>query len=162
MAQIRRLLVIWIMVTAALSSTACGISVPADPDDTLERVRGGTLRVGVSPHPPWTEVGADGRPAGREVELVTAFANQLQAEPEWVIGGEEQLVTRLEHGQLDLVIGGITADTPWSDKVSVTRPYLEATDAAGKPIKLVMAAPMGENAFLRSLEVFLHEQPGFS
>lgn len=136
--------------------TACGNPFPADPDDTLHRVRGATLRVGLSPHPPWTTVDPDGRPSGREVDLVSEFADRLDAEVSFLVGGEEQLVTRLGQGELDLVIGGLTADTPWSDKVAVTRPYVRTVDTVGEPVELVMAAPMGENAFLRSLETFLH------
>lgn len=142
----------------ALVLPGCGISIPADPDGSLQRVSGGTLRVGVSPHPPWTVVDGTGDPTGDEVELVTEFAQRIEAEAVWVVGGEEQLIARLEHEQLDLVIGGLTADTPWSEKVAVTRPYREVTDSVGEPAELVMAAPMGENAFLRALEMFLHEQ----
>ena len=42
---------------AAVLLTGCGVEIPADPEDTLERVRGGTLRVGVSPNPPHTVAG---------------------------------------------------------------------------------------------------------
>lgn len=145
------------MLLLVLVVTSCGRPFPADPDHTLERVQGNTLRVGVSPHPPWTEIGPGGRPTGREVALVRGFADRLGAEPIWVAGGEEQLVTAMEHHELDLFIGGLSADTPWSDKVAVTRPYLRTTDARGDRLELVMAAPLGENAFLRSLETYLHE-----
>jgi polar amino acid transport system substrate-binding protein len=141
-----------------LTLASCGVSIPADPDDTLERVRQGTLRVGVSPQPPWTGVDAAGEPVGRDVDLVADFAAGLGAEVRWVVGGEEQLITALEHGDLDLMVGGLTKDTPWTDKAAVTRPYAHGVDATGEPIELVMATPMGENAFLRSLETFLFEQ----
>ena len=71
------------------------------------------------------------------------------------MGGEEPLIGELEHGRLDLVVGGLTADSPWSDKAAITKPYTEAPDATGKPVGRVMAAPMGENAFLLELEEFL-------
>ena len=51
------------------------------------------------------------------------------------------LIKMLEIGELDLVIGGLTADTPWADHVAVTKPSGEATGPDGKRIKLVMAAP---------------------
>ncbi|HEU5484287.1 MAG TPA: transporter substrate-binding domain-containing protein [Microlunatus sp.] len=145
------------LLLATLALTSCGLSVPADPEDTLERVTQGTLRVGVSPQPPWTGVDADGEPTGPEIDLVTGFAERLDAEVDWVVGGEEQLVTLLEHGDLDLVVGGFTADTPWSEQAAVTRPYHEGVDATGESVELVMLARMGENAFLRDLETFLHE-----
>ena len=134
---------------------SCGVSIPADPNGTLERVTGGTLRVGVSPNPPWTEVTQDGKPTGSEVALVEEFAATLPAEISWTIGGEEPLIKRLELGQLDLVIGGLTADTPWEKHTAITKPYGEATGPDGKRIELVMAAPPGENAYLLRLERFL-------
>jgi polar amino acid transport system substrate-binding protein len=147
-----------VAVAVLVFVTGCGSALPADPDDTLQRIRGGTLRAGASINPPWTELAADGDLSGREVDLVEEFAGHLGAEVTWVVAGEEQLVTRLEHNALDLVVGGLTADTPWADKVAVTRPYVKIVDSAGEPTELVMAAPMGENAYLAALDAFLHEK----
>ena len=36
------------ILAGALALTACGTSFPSDPDGTLDRVSGGTLRVGAS------------------------------------------------------------------------------------------------------------------
>ena len=33
------------------------------------------------------------------------------------------LILALEHGDLDLVIGGLTADTPWTEHAAITKPY---------------------------------------
>jgi hypothetical protein len=140
--------------------TGCGIEIPADPEDTLKRVRGGTLRIGVSPHPPYTVTVADGAPTGSDVELAAGFAASIGAQPVWVIGGEEPLIKALEHGDLELVIGGLTADTPWTEKAAITRPYAKVRDSTGQEVELVMAAPMGENAFLMALDRFLVSQGG--
>jgi polar amino acid transport system substrate-binding protein len=148
-----RVILLVTVVTGLLA--ACGVSIPTDPEGTLERVAGGTLRVGVSPNAPWTEITGDDQPAGDEVGLVEEFAATLPAEISWTIGGEEALIKRLEIGELDLVIGGLTADTPWEEHVAITKPYGEATGPDGKRIKLVMAAPPGENAYLLRLEKFL-------
>jgi polar amino acid transport system substrate-binding protein len=153
---VRRLVLLTILL-AALVTAACG-SIPADPEDTLERVTDGVLRVGVSPNPPHTEVGEAAEPEGSEVVLVRDFAATLPAEIEWTVGGEEMLILALEHGDLDLVIGGLTADTPWMEHAAITKPYAEATDPTGEPVKLVMAARPGENAFLLRLERFLRER----
>ena len=133
----------------------CGVSIPTDPEGTLERVSGGTLRVGVSPNPPWTVTSGNAQPTGSEVDLVTEFAASLPAQVQWTVGGEEPLIKALERGELDLVIGGLTSDTPWTEHAGVTKPYGEATDPAGERVELVMAAPPGENAFLLRLEKFL-------
>lgn len=151
----RRIAVAAMLLILALG--ACSV-VPADPDGTLERVTGGTLLVGVSPNPPWTDLpeGTDGDPAGTEVELVTAFAATLDAEVVWVPGGEEALIGQLERGDLHLVIGGLTAGSPWQEMAGLTRPYTESADD-GAQILHVMAVPAGENAFLVTLERFLLE-----
>jgi polar amino acid transport system substrate-binding protein len=171
----------------------CGLKIPSDPEGTLDRVSGGTLRAGISHNPPWTETGtrtgptstgpepadtgtgqtstgpesADTgttpagtgtAPGGTEAELVRAFAAEHNARIEWVSGGESNLVRQLERGELDLVVGGLTKDSPWSKHAAFTRPYLETRNAQGDKEQHVMAARMGENAFLVELERFLSEE----
>lgn len=131
--------------------------VPADPDGTLDRVEGGTLRVGVSPHDGWAEV-VDGVGVGREAELVEGFATSIDADVAWTEGGEEHLMEDLEAGELDLVIGGLSDTTPWSSHAAITRSYLTTTDASGASTNHVMATPLGENAFLVALETYLTEE----
>lgn len=115
------------------------------------------MRVGVSPHEGWAEV-VDGEGVGREAELVEGFAESIDADVEWVEGGEEHLMEALEAGDLDLVIGGLSDATPWTTHAAITRPYLTTTDASGASTNHVMAAPLGENAFLVALETFLTEE----
>ena len=146
--------------TAALAAVVvllAGCGIPVDPDGTLDRVTGGDLRVGVSPHEGFTEV-IGGEPSGPEVELVTEFAETLDAEPRWVVGGEEALVGELETGELDLVIGGITDASPWSQQAGMTAPYREAPGPNGALEKRVMLVPLGENGFVVELERFLRAQ----
>lgn len=129
----------------------CGITIPADPDGTLERVSNGVLEVGVASHPPHTVTDGE-QPAGTEVALVESFAASLDAEIAWTEGSEQSLVQLLEIGELDLVIGGISEQTPWSESAALTRPYAQGVLADGSTSGLVMLAPMGENAFLSALE----------
>src|SRR5690625_4790157 len=82
---------------------------------------------------------AGAQPAGTEVELVADFAASRQAQVEWVIGGEENLISQLAEGDLDLVIGGLTADSPWQDMAALTRPYTESDDDDGGHVRRVMA-----------------------
>ena len=153
----RRMLVPFVIVALALSG--CGVSIPTDPEGTLDRVRGGTLHVGASPNGDAVQVDR-GTVSGAEVELVARFAEHLDAEIEWTVGAEEALVRALERGELDLVIGGLTDASPWVDRSGMTRPYAEVRDAAGEVHRLVMLVPMGENAFLSELETFLSEEGG--
>jgi polar amino acid transport system substrate-binding protein len=107
-------------ILAVLLVGGCGI--PRDPESTLDRVRGGVLRVGVTESEPWTRLEA-GQPTGVEVELVERFAAEVGARVEWVDGSEADLIAALEVRELDLVIGGLTADTPWQAKAAITRSY---------------------------------------
>lgn len=149
------------LLTALLALPGCG-AYPADPDGTLDRVRGGTLRVGASANGDWVRLpdagGArTGRVEGTEADLVRQFADSLDAEVEWVQGTEHVLAEELKHGSLDLVIGGLDDKTPWTTHAGLTRPYTESRDSRGSLRKHVMLVPLGENAFLLELDRFLLE-----
>lgn len=143
------------LLTLALSG--CGLTVPADPNGTLETVTGGELRVGTAPDGDLVRTDG-GEPTGPIVDLVDGFASRIHAESDWTVASEETLVTMLEHGDLDLIAGGITSETPWVDKAGVTRGYSGIDCADGREI--VMLVPLGENTFLSSLERFLDEEVG--
>ncbi|MCO1659786.1 transporter substrate-binding domain-containing protein [Pseudonocardia humida] len=146
------------LITAVLLLAGCGtVRIPADPDGTLDRVRGGVLRVGVSPHEPWTTLTTGEEPGGIEPDLVRGWTAGLGARAVWTVGGEQALVQAMERGELDLVIGGITADTPWTDMAAITQPFTTSQGPDG-PQEHVMLAPMGENAFLVELERYLLAQ----
>ena len=134
-------------------SIAGGCVLPRDPNGTLNRVTGGTLRVGISPHPPWTDWKGDASPTGIEIELIERFASELGAEVVWVRGSETPLLKSLEQYKIDLVAAGMTDDHLWKDRVGLSRPFAET--AAGRH---VLAAPPGENRFLLRLDRFLARQ----
>ncbi|MGO2931783.1 hypothetical protein [Microbacterium sp.] len=152
--RVRGVLVALIM-TAALAG--CGVSVPTDPDGTLHDVSGGELRVGVSADEGLAEVSA-GSASGPLIDLVGAFAESIDADVEWSSGSEETLVAEVEAGDLDLIVGGLTDQTPWVDRVGVTRGYTGIDGADDRAI--VMFVPLGENAFLAELETFLDTEVG--
>ncbi|WP_210439634.1 transporter substrate-binding domain-containing protein [Nocardioides xinjiangensis] len=148
-----------LLTGAALLLAGCGLSIPTDPDGTLDRIRAeGVLRVGASPRPGWVETG-DGQPGGREPRLVAAFADDLGAEVEWTVAGEEELVRLFEDGKLDLAVGGFTEDNAWVDKVGLTRAYTEVV-VSGTTEAHVMMVPMGENALQSQLERWLDVHGG--
>ncbi|MGF2948888.1 type 2 periplasmic-binding domain-containing protein [Microbacterium alcoholitolerans] len=141
----------------AASLTGCGISIPTDPDRTLENVSGGELRVGASPDTGLIEA-AGATPSGPLADLVTTYAAELDASTDWTVDSEETLVGMLEAGDLDLLVGGFTDQTPWVDRAGMTRGYSSIEGADGR--KIVMLVPLGENAFLSNLERFLDEEVG--
>jgi polar amino acid transport system substrate-binding protein len=115
-----------------LAVEGCG-NLPRDPGKTLEGVtRQRRIRIGLVENPPWV-THATGEPAGAEVELAREFAQSLGAAPEWFPGGEQDHMEALERFELDLVIGGFDAKTPWSGKIGLTRPYFEEQFIIGVP-----------------------------
>jgi ABC-type amino acid transport substrate-binding protein len=123
---------------------ACGL--PRDAEGTLERVRGGTIRVGVADHDGWVHVDDALRVQGCEAELVRGLAAELGAAIEWTPDGESALLEKLRDRELDLVIAGLVDETPWREDVALTRPYLG---------EHVLALPPGENAWLMAVDRFL-------
>lgn len=144
-----------LLTILASTLSACSITIPTDPDGSLEQIRDGTLKVGVSHSEPWVVLHDNDAPSGSEVDLVLEFADSLNSEIQWVPGGEEALMDALKQGDLDVIIGGLTDRTPWTDMAAVTRPYIEAPNQYGENLKHVMAVPMGENALLSELETYL-------
>ena len=139
---------------------ACGL--PRDPQDTLERVRGGTLRVGFVVDTPWvTESG--GRAGGIEGAIAAELARGLGARVAWTHASETPLLTALHDGDLDLVIAGLTTESPWAAKASFTRPYyVDTTTVDGERTEVphVVAVPRGENAWQVHVERVLESRKG--
>ena len=137
------------------AGSACA-TIPKDPDGTLDRVQTTrVLRAGGSPSQGRIEV-RDDAPSGPEVDLVAGFAEAVGARVDWQPGGEEELVNAMERGELDLLAGGLSDQTPWAQRVSVTRPYAESVEH-GQRVKHVLAVPLGENAMLVRLEQYLDQ-----
>lgn len=129
-----RLLCGWAVRIVAFMVLVLGAcDLPRDPEDTLETVRGGVMRVGVSETKPWTIVGPDGLPGGIEPALMEAFARTLDSRIEWVVDTEAVLLEALERHELDAVVAGLTGDTPWRGRVALTRPYLRTSSLIGLP-----------------------------
>ena len=124
-------------LAAALAVLAAACNLPRDSDGTLDRVRGGTMRVGFAVDTPWVTDSAPGA-GGIEPALVRELARDLGARVEWTRGQQSQLLETLSKRELDLVVGGLDAKSPWKQKLALTRPYYTDTvlvaDTAGAPL----------------------------
>lgn len=144
-------------VVAASALAGCVPSIPADPDGALDRIREDGLRVGVTESPGWVQLVEGEDPAGAEIDLVAGFAESLGVGITWRQESEQRLVEELDAGAVDLVVGGIRPDTPWSDRASTTQAYV-LDDARGeRREELVMLAPLGENGLVLELDRYLQE-----
>lgn len=144
---------------SALLFTGCA-AFPRDAQGTLVRATGGRLYVGVSENPPWTQVEPDGAIGGTEAELITAYAKSIDADIEWVQGAESVLAELMKRNELDVIVGGLTSENPWTSEISSTRPYTEVRLDDGSTQKMVIGVRPGENALQVSLERFLAEKGG--
>ncbi len=109
------------MAAALLLLGACDF--PKDGAGTLERVRGGELRVGIIENAPWVRI-ADGRGEGVEPTLVAGWAQRLGARVTWVRGGMRELVEALDRHEIDLLVAGLESGTPFKSKLGLSQPYL--------------------------------------
>jgi polar amino acid transport system substrate-binding protein len=147
-------------VTTILAASGCTGTIPRDAQGTLERASGGTLYVGATSNAPWTEVTDAGEVSGIEADLVADYAASIDARIEWRTAAVSDLALQMEHDELDLVIAGLTADTPWADRIAPTRPYRVVRAEDGSTQKRVIGVRPGENALQVSLERHLAEAVG--
>ena len=139
-------------LSVAIGVSLLGCGLPRDADGALDRIRNGTMRVGIAENPPWVVVN-ERQVSGIEAALVTALAKELNARVETVHGSETRLLEGLHRRELDMVIGGFTADSPWKRDVALTKPYHEDRDGR----QHALALPPGENAWLMKVERYLHD-----
>jgi polar amino acid transport system substrate-binding protein len=130
-----------------------GCDFPRDPMGTLESVRGGTLRVGVANHEPWARL-EEGEASGVEVELAEEFAGELGAETTFVEGTVPELLEAARQGEVDLVIGGLTATDPGvreQKEAAITAPYLTLRPLVGAQPGTSLEDPSGEKVAVENI-----------
>jgi polar amino acid transport system substrate-binding protein len=112
-------------VAVTLSLAAAGCQFPRDPEGTLDRVEGGTMRVGVIHNPPWVDL-SEKEPTGVEIDLIEGFAEEIDAEIDYFEGTESALAAAMRGFQLDLIAGGLTRDSELRREIALTAPYLDS------------------------------------
>lgn len=110
-------------------AAACGL--PRDADGTLDRVHHGVMRVGMVVDTPWVTDSAGA--GGVEGRMIRELARELGARIEWVRGTQSDLLETLHHREVDAVVGGLTAASPWAKEVALTLPFYTDTVAVSPP-----------------------------
>lgn len=118
-----------------LTISACNGNYPRDPENSLEKAKRKSLRVGIAESKELSNYN-NGNPSGIEVELIKGYAQSINAEIEWIAASQQEIGYLLKEFQLDIGIGGFTKTTPWKKHVGLTRPY--STE------KIKVAVPKGE------------------
>jgi hypothetical protein len=130
-----------ILVCAALA--ACG-PYPRDTSGTLDAIeRDGRLRIG------FAELTADDRLEAQQLVARLEAATGAQAEIDRA--PMETQISRLEDGELDLVIGGFREDSPWASHVTVLEPLSRRT-VGKRVLGLSPAIANGENRWVALVE----------
>jgi polar amino acid transport system substrate-binding protein len=136
----------WVPVLVA--TVGCGL--PRDSAGTIDRVRGGVIRVGVVIDTPWT-TDSTGEVGGIEGAMVRMLGRDLNARVNWLRGSEGDLLSALENRELDLVIGGLSVASPWQKRVAFTRPYyVDTVSIGGAPNEPPPASLEGVRVALKS------------
>lgn len=122
-----------------------GCTYPKDPENSYQKARETSLKVGVVLNSPFTTYIND-HAGGREVEMLKEFAKAEDLKIEFQEGSESDLVKKLEKYEIDLVAGGFDKKTLWKKKAGLTATYDK---------KHVFLVPKGENRLLQHLETFI-------
>lgn len=121
---------------------ACG-EIPKDPEMTLERVQSTRLmRVGL--------VATNGERRRGEQLFLSRVASNTHSVPVVQVGPAEELLSKLEKGRLDLVVGEFHSSSPWAPRVTFV-PLLTQQARDGERMLLGSAARNGENAWIALL-----------
>lgn len=142
----------FLLAIPVLMLASCGL--PKDAEGTLDAVRAAhRIRVG------FIAEGAAPLPRPEAAALLRRLAAATGARPVAVTGDAEPLLSRLEDGDLDLVLGRFTRKTPWRTLVTLSPPL--ATEKQ-RDTEIVLAAAMrnGENEWVALVEREARALPG--
>lgn len=136
-----------LLIGALAVVTAGCAEFPTDPEDTLKRVRAeGVFRVGI------IAPGPHSRDHHRQQRLIAEVARSTGARPLVGTGSAEHLLTAVEKGELDLVIGELARDSPWGKHVTLLPPLRMPDKGQSKSIPTLHAvARNGENGWIALL-----------
>lgn len=109
-----------------------GCRYPVNIERPMADMHGGELNVGLSENPPWV-INSDQGPAGLEVDIIRALAENMDATINWHWDSEGNLLAALSQYQLDLVIGGLTQDSNVSALAAPTKAYYQSRYSVGVP-----------------------------
>ncbi len=129
-----------------------GCDLPRDAGGTLERVRGSYLRVGMVASEAHVDAGSVTL-VGQDRAMIEGFAGSLNAAVQWRRGAAETLYRALEVRDLDVVVGGVDCDSPWSKRIALSRKV--GTFPGPAKAHRCFATPPGENGFLLALNRFI-------
>lgn len=135
MSLMRAFTLYWVVALGML--TGCD-DFPKDMAGTMEGVlSSGTMRAGI----------VAGGPEDEQRALIARLASSLNVEASIFTGSTEDLVHRMNNGEIDILVGEFSANTPWKSQVGMTGPVRAINPPADKPV-LRAIVRSGENRWL--------------
>ncbi len=111
---------------------------PRDIAGTMDGVQAsGTMRAGI------VAGGSD----AEERALANRIASSLSVQPEFITGSTEELVRRLNDGEIDIVVGEFAKATPWVGRAAMTAPARAINPPKDHPVLRALVRS-GENRWL--------------
>lgn len=117
-ARVLRVLIGLVLLGASLACRA----TPGEPRDTL-------VVASDLDNPPFALVDEDGRPRGRDVEMMERLGSELGLEVVWRRVPFDELLERLEAGEADVVCATLGITPERGQRVTFTRPYFHTAIA---------------------------------
>lgn len=133
------------LAAMALLAALGGCDFPADPDGTLDHVKGHELIAGAS------------AVNSADKAILTRLAERLDADLVIRDGALHDLVDDLEAGRLHVVFGDIPKDTPFAREVALSSAVGEKS-RNGETTETVLMLKQGENAFLSQVNKAIHDE----
>lgn len=140
------------LALSLLSVLICSCAdFPRDQHGATNRIQqSGILIVGVS-----RESGNNTSQKDREAHLVEKVAARLGVRIEWRAGNAHQLLQDLEELKLPLVAATVPCDSPFADRIGLSKPYLK--DETRNEEYCLAVAP-GENRLLLLVDEIIAEE----
>ena len=120
-----------VIVTLLLIFAGCE-NYPKDPHNTLEKIKGDTIRVGIAESGQWASY-KDHSAQGLEAEIIKTYAQQINATIKWIPGAQEDLINLMKKYEIDIAIGGFTNSSVFKKHAALTQPFYTEKIKVGAP-----------------------------
>ncbi len=120
-----------VMTSSGLLLTGCSRqgspSQQAQENQSIVKIRSrGVLKVGVALFVPWAFEETGGGLRGFEIDLANQLAADLEVKPQFVVSDFDQLIPKLQSGEIDVIISGMSITPERAMRVNFTIPYNES------------------------------------
>ncbi len=128
MRQMRALSVTYLIATGVVLLAIALSHAPAYSQQASiisEVVKRGTIRVAtIAGNPPYSSLGADGKPTGYDIDIANLVAASLKVKPEFLIVDVPGRIVALQTRRADITVANFTNTVERSTVIAFTDPYV--------------------------------------